>query len=321
MNTCKNRQHLVSYFYGELPANKKKLLRNHIGKCRHCRMVLKEISRLDEGSRKIPVPHITDREWETIEERVHKKPGLKWKPVLVGASLAAAAIAAIVIIDKFTPPTETSATIAEASLTEAICVPSPSMGEGKGEGEGTDIEVLAKDSPQPRRGGPLRPPDAEGGPGITKAAAEVADTPNESPLGFQGAAAQAPKAAASGGSKPSGVVAAQPAGHIPERAVFTPTPITQKDKVVIKHNRINPSLGEKMTVSVKSDTPELISIGIYSKSGKRVRTLVEKEVPTGIHEFRWDGSNDSGSVSASGIYFIVIEAPGFKLKEKAVIIK
>ena len=315
MSTCKHEKHLVGYFHGELAGNEKKLVKDHLGKCRHCQMVLKDISRLDEASKKIPVPQLTDHEWEAVENRVYKRPVFRWRFALAGVSLAAAAAAMIIVI-RFSGPKpeevvsslQPSAVVAQA---EEHRVSPPSPLEGQGEGEYVTASTAPEQESSPS---PLSPP-IKGGEEF------VADTPNDSPLGFQASTQHRERRGDLQRSPVHPSDVAQPTDRILEEPIFTPTPLTQKDKVVIKHNRINPSLGERMTVSVKSDTREAINIKIYSKSGKLVRTLVDKEVPMGIHEFYWDGTNDSGATLASGIYFIVIEAPGFELREKAVVLK
>ncbi len=323
MNKCEFEALLVNYINGELAAKKKSSLKRHLKECSNCRSELKRISSLHKDMENITVPYPSKNEWEGLVDRALGKRTLRLRPVLIGVSLAAAAIAVVVIIDKSTPPTKTSAVVAEAGSSKMQCSGGPLRPPPRpedaaivksGEGERPNEGILAKDSypTEERSVGPPRP---------TPRAERVVD---ESPLRFQGAALAKERRGDLQRSPARSSGAAETANRIPGEPVPTSTitPIPeQKDKVVIKHNRINPSLGEKMTVSVKSDTRELISIRIYSKSGKPVRTLVNQEVSPGIHEFRWDGTNDSGAVLASGIYFIVIEAPGFKLKEKAVVLK
>ena len=361
MSSCRFRELLVGYLRDELEAGDEQAVKRHLKECRDCRAELKKISKLYRDTRSITVPYPSSGEWDEMVDNAARKPVSRWQPGLAAASLAAvAAIAAIVIINKFTPPTETPVAVAAAESSEMQRSGGPSavapaeLRRDKlrqedaavvksGEGEQPSEGIVAKDSRRPRRGGPLRPPGAEGGPGMTKAAADVAAGADESPLRFQAAADARrgdPSAVAKGlplrgqprramadklrsPARPSGAAetAAQPASRIPEEPAFTPAPFTQKDKVAIKHNRIDPSLGESMTVSVKVDGQEPTSVKIYSRIGKLVRVLVDKELAPGIHSFEWSGRDDRGTVLASGIYFIVIEAPGFKLREKAVILK
>lgn len=99
-----------------------------------------------------------------------------------------------------------------------------------------------------------------------------------------------------------------------------PTP-DQKERIVIRNNRLNPSLGEFMTLSIRMDEPGNLTIRIHNRQGELVITLVDQNLAKGIHEFTWGGTNSQGQVLASGIYFISIQTPGFRAEEKALILK
>jgi len=53
---------------------------------------------------------------------------------------------------------------------------------------------------------------------------------------------------------------------------------------------------------------EEVSVTIYNYLGQRVKTLWRGEKESGRHEILWDGRNDSGDISGSGIYFCRIVA-------------
>lgn len=46
-----------------------------------------------------------------------------------------------------------------------------------------------------------------------------------------------------------------------------------------------------------------VSLAIYDVQGRLVRTLVDESLTSGSHERMWDGRTDTGSRSASGVYF------------------
>lgn len=52
----------------------------------------------------------------------------------------------------------------------------------------------------------------------------------------------------------------------------------------------------------KVNAPLLIKLHIFNLSGQLVRTLVEGELPAGVHQRRWNGRNNSGQRVASGLY-------------------
>lgn len=360
MTTCKYENLLVDHCHNELPAGKKGVLKRHLKGCPDCRRSLAEISRLAERTREIPVPYPTHDELAAIKNRLHGRPAFPWKPALVGVSLAAAAVAAVVIINKPEALTEAPPVVAGAESSEMqrsggplrppLRPPALSDVEGKGaaivkssEGEQSTGEVLAKDSHRPRRGvsafvtataDKLQYAPAEGEShaedtaqaGAPESEKEIAiASSDESSLVLRGGAVGAPRPAG-GGAGPTG--AAQPAAALPAARIIelvptatsTPAP-EQREKVLVKHNRINPGLGEKMVFSIKSAVGEHVSIRIYNRVGELVRTLADEEVSAGVNEFDWNGSNDRGVVLASGIYIVVIETPGFQLREKGVIVK
>jgi len=47
---------------------------------------------------------------------------------------------------------------------------------------------------------------------------------------------------------------------------------------------------------------------VYSASGRLVRTLVDSEMPAGVHRAHWDGKDSSGRPVSSGIYFFRFSA-------------
>ena len=47
-----------------------------------------------------------------------------------------------------------------------------------------------------------------------------------------------------------------------------------------------------------------VKIKIYNMLGQQVKTIVNKKLPPGTHQFIWDGRNDHGVKVASGVYFL-----------------
>jgi len=69
----------------------------------------------------------------------------------------------------------------------------------------------------------------------------------------------------------------------------------------------NPFNGETRICFYLPDAEE-VSATIYNYLGQRVKTLWRGEKEDGRHEILWDGRNDSGEMSGSGIYFCRIVA-------------
>jgi hypothetical protein len=74
---------------------------------------------------------------------------------------------------------------------------------------------------------------------------------------------------------------------------------------------------------IRYDSPKTgrVLISVFNVRGRRVRVLVDGEVPPGRHTAVWDGRNDSGQPVASGIYFLQMKARGFSGSKKLVLLK
>jgi len=52
-----------------------------------------------------------------------------------------------------------------------------------------------------------------------------------------------------------------------------------------------------------------VTVRIYDVRGRLVRTVLDAVKPAGVHVARWNGSTETGTQSASGVYFYVITYP------------
>jgi hypothetical protein len=53
-----------------------------------------------------------------------------------------------------------------------------------------------------------------------------------------------------------------------------------------------------------------VSLAIYDASGRRIRGLTAETWPAGTHDLRWDGRDEAGRRTASGLYLVRLEAEG-----------
>jgi flagellar hook assembly protein FlgD len=60
---------------------------------------------------------------------------------------------------------------------------------------------------------------------------------------------------------------------------------------------------------------------VYSVAGREVKVLVDGEVGPGYHEVAWDGRDGNGVSVASGVYFVRMDAAGYRGSIKAVLLK
>jgi hypothetical protein len=61
-----------------------------------------------------------------------------------------------------------------------------------------------------------------------------------------------------------------------------------------------------------------VRLGVYDRSGRMVRELVDQTVPAGDYAATWDGRTETGSKSASGVYFVHLASGETKLTRKLV---
>jgi hypothetical protein len=64
-----------------------------------------------------------------------------------------------------------------------------------------------------------------------------------------------------------------------------------------------------------------VNLEVYNILGKKVRNLINKEMPNGFHSVTWDGRNDKGERVSSGVYFYKLKASGFSLSRKMIFLQ
>ncbi|HHE37758.1 MAG TPA: T9SS type A sorting domain-containing protein, partial [Candidatus Cloacimonetes bacterium] len=64
-------------------------------------------------------------------------------------------------------------------------------------------------------------------------------------------------------------------------------------------NPFNPITTIKFGLKENAD----VRLVIYNSKGQKVRTLINENREAGYHQITWNGKDDSGRVTSSGIYF------------------
>lgn len=62
-------------------------------------------------------------------------------------------------------------------------------------------------------------------------------------------------------------------------------------------------------------------LSVHDMAGRRVRTLLARDLPAGTYLARWDGRDDAGHVLASGSYLIVMDAFGQRASSPVVLLR
>ncbi len=82
-------------------------------------------------------------------------------------------------------------------------------------------------------------------------------------------------------------------------------------------NPFNPSTQISFALPVASH----VELEVFNVLGQRVTTLVNGDMPVGVHTVTWDGRNDDGSTVSSGVYFYRVAADNFVATKKMMMLK
>jgi hypothetical protein len=64
-----------------------------------------------------------------------------------------------------------------------------------------------------------------------------------------------------------------------------------------------------------------VKLNVYDKTGRLVKTLVDEKEKAGIREIIWDGKDADGRKVPAGVYFMRLEAGGFKKTHKVILLQ
>jgi len=82
----------------------------------------------------------------------------------------------------------------------------------------------------------------------------------------------------------------------------------------------NPAL-ESTSIAFHLGGDAQVEIGIFDVAGRRVRTLLQANMPAGEHVVSWDGRTDHSVRAAAGTYFARLEAGGEQVCEKIILLQ
>ena len=64
-----------------------------------------------------------------------------------------------------------------------------------------------------------------------------------------------------------------------------------------------------------------LTLSVYDLLGRRVKTLVKKNLDMGSYNVKWDGSSDAGEMLPSGMYFYELHSSKFHSVKKLILVK
>jgi len=75
--------------------------------------------------------------------------------------------------------------------------------------------------------------------------------------------------------------------------------------------------------TIEYDLPQTdwVILRIYDVFGRTIRTLIDEEQPFGRYRLIWDGRNENGIQTASGVYFITMNTSRFQTTKKCALMK
>ena len=97
-------------------------------------------------------------------------------------------------------------------------------------------------------------------------------------------------------------------------------PATATDMAPVPLPLISP-VRETARISFEVSAEGPVSMCVYDVAGRHIRTLVEANLPAGDHIAAWDGRDDRGFQSASGVYFLRLESLSDAVVRKVVLMK
>jgi len=97
-----------------------------------------------------------------------------------------------------------------------------------------------------------------------------------------------------------------------------PEPVVER--LAIRQNSPNPfNPSTKIQFEVPADGR--VTLTVYSASGRKVATLIDREIPAGPHAVAWNGTDDAGQAVASGVYLFRLEQGEETVTAKGVLLK
>ena len=82
-------------------------------------------------------------------------------------------------------------------------------------------------------------------------------------------------------------------------------------------NPFNPAT----TVTFDIPNTEMVYLKVFNVNGGLVRTLNNSKLSPGKYRYEWDGKNETGKVSTSGVYFIQLDSRSFRNIKKVLLVK
>ena len=95
------------------------------------------------------------------------------------------------------------------------------------------------------------------------------------------------------------------------------TPPVSVQSLTASPNPFNP----RTTISFDLARAGRVHLDCFDPAGRRVRSLLDVDLPPGQHRVPWDGKDDGGRSLASGVYFLRLTTPAGMETGRVLLIK
>jgi hypothetical protein len=110
-----------------------------------------------------------------------------------------------------------------------------------------------------------------------------------------------------------------------KKALWLTTDVEEAARVIpsaylLLQNYPNP-FNPTTTIEYQITKPANVSLVIFNLLGQKIKTLVQKNQPSGVYRVQWDGRDQSGNVIVSGVYLYQLQIGNETLTRKMIMIK
>jgi hypothetical protein len=140
----------------------------------------------------------------------------------------------------------------------------------------------------------------------------------------------------SGNNKPELLIANQRGGYAD--STYTKVIILESNTVVQRVNSPDHAIADRFELSSNYPNPfnpsttilfsvprsmanSYVELSIYNSLGQKVKQLFQGQIPAGNYSARWNGTMESGSIAASGVYFYTLRAGEFRDTKRMILMK
>jgi hypothetical protein len=86
------------------------------------------------------------------------------------------------------------------------------------------------------------------------------------------------------------------------------------------HSAPNP-FNPRTVISFDAPEPARARLTVYSAEGKAIRRLLDEQIAAGVRTVIWDGRDETGRASASGVYLLRLDLAGLRAAKTVTLLR